>query len=586
MTGQAPQTTLLSDTELAACLGALEGAPYDRYRTLAGKTFRLRAYRVRFRHIQGSPGAFPASVIDLDIHPAELGLPFAVLDGPVRRLAGADFLLRRLRAAIDACGQGNRGADGSGSFQPLALPQQILERNVVRLRPDLVRISLRISLPGSAGSPKILGHEARAMLLDELPAALEHLAAAVADNTDIAVHCAVVEDHAVLRERLAVLGLVAFIADGARLARASGTSDLPGSASDAISFASPPELAVEAEFPNAGRVRGMGIPCGVNVIVGGGFQGKSTLLSALAKGVYPHIPGDGRERVVTCRDAMLVEAEPGRAVRGTDITPFVGVLPGRHVPARFHTDNASGSTSEAAATVEAIAAGSRLLLYDEDSSATNFLIGDPVMRRLVPDDPITPLVERVRGLYASRGISTVLVVGGSSAYLGVADRVVRMRDFRAADVTAEAHALVTSPPADLPWQGGADDRRLSGDNFDPSYRPPRRQIDVAKRIKPLRLAHGVLEYGNDTLDLTALAALVDESQILAIGYALLAARQHDEWRELSPSTLAERLARRLEERSLDLLGELCPETPLFLAMPRLQELAAAINRLRSLRLAG
>jgi hypothetical protein len=330
-------------------------------------------------------------------------------------------------------------------------------------------------------------------------------------------------------------------------------------------------------------LRGLGIRPGVNVLIGGGFHGKSTLLQALAKGIYPHIPGDGRERVATHPDALFICAEEGRSVHGLNISGFIDNLPGSVDAGKFRTNNASGSTSQAAAIVEAVLAGAKLLLIDEDSSATNFLIKDQNMRRLVPEDPITPLFDRVRELYHRFGVSTLIVVGGSSDYLGVAGQVLAMRHYLPEDVADQLRHLVLpepTPPAEpLSME---DNRRVAPGNFDPRYRVRRLGKTLPVRIKPLRLQENILEYGDEQLDLTRLIALVDPHQIVAVGYALLLARERVKNHPMSPTRIAEMICRRIEQKGLNTLSRK-QSRPLFFARPRRLELAGAINRLRSLK---
>lgn len=422
------------------------------------------------------------------------------------------------------------------------------------------------------------------MLTAEMAAIVQALKSSVLEGDRLRVHCDVIEDWVALQNSLSRYGLIAFIADGAILPRRSGVSQAPLKA-DAVPFQAPDQLAVEVEFPNAGRAKGLGIRPGVNVLIGGGFHGKSTLLNALAKGVYPHIPGDGRQRVVTHQDAVSVCAEDGRAVHGLDISGFIDNLPGSVDAKRFQTRNASGSTSEAAAIVEAVLAGAKLLLIDEDSSATNFLIKDHNMRWLIPEDPITPLFDRVRELYERYGVSTLIAAGGSSDYLGVAQHVIAMRNYRPMCLTDRMRQLTLPAPETPPVPLAlSDNRRVLSENFDPAYRARRLGKTIAVRIKPLRLQEKILEYGDEQLDLTTLTALVDPQQVLAIGYALLLARKRVMDSPLSPSGLAAEIHDLIATRGLEILS---PEkdSPLFLARPRRLELAAAVNRLRNLKVA-
>jgi predicted ABC-class ATPase len=568
---------------LSALLQGLDGQPFKAYQELLDQSFYHTSFRFEFIHVQGSPGAFPASVGRLSMDQSELGLHPDCLSTDARRMGASDYLLRAFQRSVDAHTRRNRGARGSGSYQTLHLPPEVLERNVVHWDAGRVRIAFHISLPGSNDN-RVLGRQAADMLTGELAAVVQDFKASVRRGAELRRHCDVIEDWVHMQNMLPSYGLIAFIGDGAILPRRTGASQAPLE-EGAVVFRAPDQMAVEVDLPNAGSMRGLGIRPGVNVLIGGGFHGKSTVLNALVRGVYPHIPGDGRENVITHPDAFFICAEEGRSIQGVNISGFIGELPGKVDPTRFHTQDASGSTSEAAAIIEAVQSGARLLLIDEDSSATNFLIQDPHMRRLIPEDPITPLFDRVQELYERFGVSTLIVAGGSSDYLGAARHVMAMRNYRPVCMTGRVAALnlpgPKKPPDPLRIQ---DKRRMSADNFDPAYKARRLGKTLALRIKPLRLRERVLEYGDTQLDLTRLAALVDPHQVLALGYALLLGRSVLEQKPLSPSDLAAAVSRRIERQGLDILSR-GAAMPLFLARPRRLELAGAINRVRNLKVA-
>ncbi len=573
----------LSWDALGTLLAQIDGAPFGSYAQLSKLTFGTPEFRFRLVHIQGSPGAYPASVGHLIVNKSGLGLQERHLCTAARRTAAADFLLRAFQSAIAIHTRGNRGAQGSGAFQCLPMPPQVLERNLVTFQPQEVRIAFHISLPGSHDN-RVIGDQAASMLITEMPLIVQALRASVSEGRRLDLHCDVVEDWTVLQSRLSFYGLIAFIGDGAILPRKSGISQAPLD-SGVVKFQAPDRMAVQVDLPNSGPARGLGIRPGVNVIIGGAFHGKSTLLDALAKGIYPHIPADGRERVVVHHDAVFICAEEGRAVHGLDISGFIDNLPGKADARRFRTRNASGSTSEAAAIIESVQAGARLLLIDEDSSAANFLGKDLAMRGLIPEDPVTPLLDRAQELYDHYGVSMLLATGGSSDYLGIARQVIAMRNYLPVCLNDEIPGL-DLPGPEIPAEPLkiADCRRLSRENFDPSYRALRLGKSLAARIKPLRLQEKILEYGNAQLDLTKLAALVDPQQVLAIGYALLLARHKLLSKPLSPSDLAAELDHMLTRQGLDILST-GADRPLFLARPRRLELAGAINRLRNLAIA-
>ncbi|MFQ6090904.1 MAG: P-loop domain-containing protein, partial [Candidatus Bipolaricaulia bacterium] len=390
------------------------------------------------------------------------------------------------------------------------------------------------------------------------------------DPAKIKRHVETVEDADFIRENLLERGLVAFVAEGAVLPRESGVSQRP--MEGAIPFRSPRSLRAEFELPNRGRITGMGIPEGVTLLVGGGYHGKSTLLDALAEGVYDHIPGDGREFVVTRADAVNVRAEDGRFIEKVDISPFIGDLPLGIATREFSTKDASGSTSQAANIIEALEIGAKVLLIDEDTSATNFLIRDERMRRLIAagEEPITPLVDKVRPLYREHGVSTVMIMGGSGEFFGVADTVIKLREFVPYDVTVQAKELA-APPVGSDAQFGS----LNGRSPLPGSIDPRKGKKVKIKVRDRRI-----QFGREEIDLSAVEQLVEPAQVHTIGNALhyLAKRYFN-----GQVTLAEALARLeglIEQEGL--LAILPYESGQFSWVRRF-EIAAALNRLRSLR---
>jgi predicted ABC-class ATPase len=335
-------------------------------------------------------------------------------------------------------------------------------------------------------------------------------------------------------------------------------------------------------------VRGLGVPEGITLVVGGGYHGKSTLLRALERGVYPHVPGDGREAVVTRGDAVKIRAEDGRRVERVDVSAFIGRLPGARAADAFSSEDASGSTSQAANIVEALEAGSRLLLLDEDTSATNFMVRDARMQALVAKEhePITPFVDRVRELADSHGVSTVLVMGGSGDYLDVADTVLEMRDWQPRVVTEAAREVARAHPT------GRKAERTGPFTLPAPRAPVPGSLDASKGRREVRISvqgRELLEFGVEKIDLRAVEQLVDPSQTRAIGFLLDQARRRFIDGKAGLPEILDAVEALLEERGLDVLDPLterAPRHPGDFARPRRYEIAAALNRLRSLRVAS
>jgi len=393
------------------------------------------------------------------------------------------------------------------------------------------------------------------------------------EATRARLHVETVEDAEHLRDLLPSLDLVAFVADGSILPRESGASDRP-LREGAVPFRSPEKLRVSVGLPNRGEVFGMGVPEGVTLVAGGGFHGKSTLLSALSWGVYDHVPGDGREFVVSRPDAVKIRAEDGRSVAGVDISAMIGELPGGRSTQDFSTPNASGSTSQAANIAEALEIGTSLLLVDEDTSATNFMIRDERMRELVRREPISPFIDLVRPLHRFLGVSTVVVVGGVGDYLDVADRVILMEDYEPEDATPRAQEIV----AEFPPRAPLGEREM---------RPPRGRrarassIDLRRGRRETARGKGLhtIELGRERVDLSYLEQLAEAGQTEATARIIGEFAAAGESR--SVKRVVEEALDSVSRGGLDSLGGFKGH-PGELSLPRAQEVAAAINRARSL----
>ncbi len=590
---------------LKAQIRQIDGRGYKAYKGLQGR-YRFDRFELWIDHVQGDPFAEP-SRIRLSVPAAIAQLPADSYGEPIRRLALQDFLCRRLALAIDTGVQGQRGSGRSGEIRIASCGQQVLARDALIVEDGRIEARLGLALP--AAGRRVLARDAEAMLFAELPQLVDAgLCYQAMDQAALQAHLDAVQDQDYLRQWLAGAGLVAFVGDGARLPRRSGIDDRPLMAG-AIPFVSPPSLAVEPVLPHAGNIRGMGIPGGVTLIVGGGFHGKSTLLQALERGVYNHIPGDGRERVVTDPTAVKIRAEDGRSINRVDISGFINHLPLGKDTCYFCTDNASGSTSQAANIMEALCAGCRTLLIDEDTSATNFMIRDQRMQRLVAAErePITPLLARIRGLFVQQGVSTLLVTGGSGAYFDVADRVILMDQYRAQDVSDQAHRLTQAlpePSASFEQTGGMAEN--GGTFAAPLDRTAERQLkpdglllDERGRIKMQAFGCDTLRLGDFSIDLARVEQLVEPGQLRAIGWLMTqllqpdprlceheaAKRDHSKLAAPLSDTLLDRAKQALqdiERQGLDRLSPYYPEPHGGLTLPRLQELYAALNRLREL----
>jgi len=563
-----------SREELETTLRRINGRGYRAYRDIEG-SYELPSFSLHIDHVQGDPFAAPSRV-RLALPRPTTGIGDDFVGRAARNRAACDFLTRALARACR--GASRRVGTGRGGEITIDEPgQEVLERSSVNIGDREVEARITIGLP--AAGRRVLGREAARMLLESLPAIVEtRLEARSIDAAALRRHVEAVEDQTILRAMLAENGLVAFVADGAVLPRRSGVDARP-MVEGAVAFESPTALRRQFDLPGTGRVTGLGVPEGVTLIVGGGYHGKSTLLSAIELGVYDHVPGDGRELTVTAEDAVVIRAEDGRSVRGVDISPFISNLPFGRDTRDFSTDDASGSTSQAANIVEAIEAGTSLLLIDEDTSATNFMIRDRRMQELIAKEkePITPFIDRVRQLHRELGISTVLVVGGVGDYFDVADTVIAMDSYEPRDVTENAAAIARRHEADRAVESG------------PTFGRVARRAPVASSLDPRRGRRSVkvdakgvdtILFGRTPLDLSALEQLVSVSQTRAIGDALVLAMSRFMDDDTPIGSLLDRIERELDRQGLDALS---PRRLGGYARPRRQEIAAALNRLRTLR---
>ncbi|MBA2377858.1 MAG: ABC-ATPase domain-containing protein [Rubrobacter sp.] len=560
--------------KLETTLDRIDRKGYGAYKDLSG-SHDFDDFTLFIDRVQRDPFA-PPSLVRVRTKANRFDPP--LFENPVRRFAFEDFLTRCVDEAIRKVVRGNRGSGGSGRIEIQSPSQIVLPRTAMVVDGEYIEARMAVGLPARGRS--VDAKAAKDMLLEELPEIVRRALSPENVDAETALrHVETVEDAESLRDLLPSLGLVAFVADGAMLPRESGASDRP-LREGSIPFESPPEMRIPVELPNRGEVSGMGIPEGVTLVAGGGFHGKSTLLEAISLGVYDHVPGDGREFVVSRGDSVKIRAEDGRSVSGVDISAMIGDLPGGKDTSRFSTPNASGSTSQAANISEALEIGTSLLLVDEDTSATNFMVRDERMRELVRKEPISPFIELVKPLHRNLGVSTIIVVGGVGGYLDVADSVILMEDYAPSEATARAaEAREKFPPrasATPASAGGADVEN-------PSHRTIRASsINLRRGKKETARGRGTdaIELGRERVDLSHLEQLAEPGQTEAIARAIgnfAAGKKDRSLREAVEEALAN-----IERDGLGSLGDF-RGNPGEMSMPRSQEIAAAMNRARSLR---
>jgi predicted ABC-class ATPase len=555
-------------------LRRIDNRGYKAYQDIKGEC-DFDTYSLFVDYVQGDPFAAP-SRMRVRISIKESGFTPEKFSNKIRRIALGDFIARCFADACRRYTRGNRGTGKSGLIAIDQPGQEILERTAVIIDDQYVEARFRVGLP--AFGRRIAARHAEEMLFEELPRIVTNaLRYQALDREKLGTHIETAEDADFLRQKIVEMGFIAFIADGSILPRASGIDNSPLKKGAVVPFQTPDSFRVSLDLPNRGEVTGMGIPRGVTLIVGGGYHGKSTLLNAVELGVYNHIPGDGREFVVSDPTLMKIRAEDGRRIEKVDISPFISNLPFGKNTGDFSTDDASGSTSQAANIIEALESGAGVIVMDEDTSATNFMIRDHRMQDLVSKDhePITPFIDKVRQLYSDLGVSTILVIGGSGDYFDVADHVMCMEEYRPLDVTKKAYAIAEQYRAERRPEGGAHFGRVTpripqAGSFDAS----RGKRDVKISSKGLQ----TIDFGTHRIDLGAVEQLVDISQTRAIGDAIQYATRYMDGRR-SMKQVIDLIMNELDRSGLEILNRIpVGDYACFRGL----EFAAAVNRLRTL----
>lgn len=564
--------------ELQRELRSINRKSYPAYKGLKG-AYQFPDYQLFIEHVQGDPFAAP-SALRIFVPHSKAKFPERYYWDKYSKVALQDALLRRF-AEISAkfCYQA-KGSGKSGVIQVSHCGQEVLERTACEITKEGIHIRFFVGFP--ANGRTINSGELEKILFVYLPKCVEMSLyhRKVPERETEQVIC-LKEDQRVIREELKKRGLIAFVANGSILPRQSGNSDLP--MKDAVPFQSPKSMEITIQLRHRGSITGMGIRKGITLIAGGGYHGKSTLLEALEKGVYDHIAGDGREFVITDDTAWKLRAEDGRKIKDVDISLFINHLPNGGNTRRFSTLDASGSTSQAANIIEAIEAKSQVLLIDEDTSATNFMVRDELMQRVIQKDkePITPFLERARDLYEKAGISTILVVGSCGSYFYIADQIIQMDNYCPVDITEKTRKLLKEyKKPDCEAEGFALPSEKRSISFGSSVvrRKNYRGTGMVEEHEKLKvMGRESLMLGQEQLDLRYLEQLADREQTQTLGYLLKYAKEQYSGKTTDLTALMESLIRKLEKEGIgSVSGQ--KEIPAGMAMPRRQEIYACFNR--------
>ena len=557
--------------ELKNELFKIDGKGYKAYKVLEGK-YDFKKYVLSIDHVQGDPFASPSRVrIIIDNKIAQI--PEELFDNKNKEIAVCDFLTRLFSKNIRNQNEKIFGSGKSGLIEISRCPQEILERTAIIRNKSFFEARFYVGFPARGRS--VLARELEKIIFNIIPNIVE--STFIYENIDklaLINRVKLIEDQFYIRKNLKEKGLVAFVANESILPRESGVSARP--LRNGKKFISPQALEVEFDTPNRGKIKGMGIPKGITLIIGGGYHGKSTLLRALELGIYNHIEGDGREFVITDESALKVRAEDGRAITSTDISLFINNLPNGKDTIKFNTENASGSTSQAANIIEAIESKSKVLLIDEDTSATNFMIRDDIMQQLVvkEKEPITPFIDVAKSLYKQLGISTILVAGSCGDFFDIADLVIQMDSYEPYEVTAKAKELSRGKVS------LRDDLDISIDF--------RRVLDKGsisegpKGIKIKTLGKDGLSINKENIDLKSVEQIVDGEQINTIGIAIKFIEDKYSGKNLTIEKIVDEIEKDITKNLIGI--DNIKGGNGSLAMPRKQEILCAINRLRTLKI--
>ncbi len=563
--------------DLQEILRRIDHRGYPAYKDTAG-SYQFGSYVLSIDHVQGDPFASPSKV-SIHIEGKQAGFPAEMTQKKHTRTALADALIRRFAKEADQYSHKAKGSGKSGLICVSRPGQEVLERSACEISSESGDLIFRLEIGFPANGRTINATELGRILFQFLPACVQKaLFYKNADQKHLQQVKELAEDQNAIRGQLKERNLAAFVADGTVLPRESGVSDRP--MKQAVAFRTPESMAVELTLPYAGKLRGMGIPHGVTLIVGGGYHGKSTLLKALERGVYNHIAGDGREYVITDDTAVKIRAEDGRSICKTDISMFINGLPNGKNTKSFVTEDASGSTSQAANVIEAMEAGTRLFLIDEDTSATNFMIRDELMARVVhPNmEPITPFIDRVEELSADYGISTILVAGSCGSYFYKADHVIQMMQYQPQEITQLAKQEAAR------FAGMTKDKPALKAAQQPVFHrvfTAGKKSAANDRGKVKGMGKDAVSIDRDTIGLRYVEQLVDSEQTMLLGYMVKYAKQHLINGKRDLKEVAEYLEQLVQKQGL---GAVCEGRylPCNLAAVRVQEIFACLNRCRTL----
>ena len=566
-------------TELETLLMSINRKSYPAYKELKGN-YIFPDFQLNIEHVQGDPFASPSRV-SVYLKKVQADFPEAYYESKHKRIALQDYLIRKFANAVNQYAFQAKGSGKSGLIRVSRCGQEVLERSALGITNGELLVRFEVGFPANGRTINAL--ELKKIFFEYLPSIVRKtLYYKNCKKDELKAVIELAEDQQFIREELKKRDLVAFVANDSILPRESGVSKRP--MRKCIRFQSPETMEVEMDLPNHGMIRGMGISKGITLIVGGGYHGKSTLLKAIEQGIYNHIAGDGREYVIACEDAVKVRSEDGRSITHVNISPFINDLPNKKDTRDFSTEDASGSTSQAANVVEAVQAGSKLLLIDEDTCATNFMVRDQLMQKIVSGnkEPITPFTQQAREMYERLDVSVVMVAGSSGAYFYIADHIIQMDNYRVVDITKHVKNVIEKEEISEDKESRISVTEL----MNPSIKPRILKSEAVEKkhgqIKIKQFGNSGFSIGKTEVDLKYLEQLTDIEQTTTLGHCLKMLVVEMEKKPQNLDVLVDNLWKKIQLKGFSVLFEE-KYLPVDLAQVRKIDIYMCVNRYRGLR---
>ncbi len=550
-------------------LKRIDGKSYKLYKDIKGR-YNFKDYILEIIRVQGDPFAAP-SLFSIEIDLKKYSYDKELYKNLSRKVAFEDYVLRRFARSVWENSGKKKGSGKSGLIAVYTPKQEIIKRSAVEINGGTLSVKFYAGLP--AAGRRILAKAAIDMIFRDLPKIASCLKPEKLGIPGLKKQVETNEMVDFIREEMQKHDIISFVANKSVLARMSSVDDRP--MKGAVYFTSPEHLKHSIRLPNGKLVEGMAIKKGVTLVTGGGFHGKSTLLNAIEKGVYNHIPGDGREFVLTDPSAVKIRAEDGRSIQNVDISNFINNLPFEKDTSSFYTENASGSTSQACNIMEAVESGSKLLLIDEDTCATNFMVRDVKIHELISKDkePITPFIEKINALKNVADVSVIVVVGGLGDYFDVADTVLMLDEYRVRDITQKAK--------EVSRKYKREHIKLDDAEFKIKHRSLNekhcRELWKDPRAKTKNRGLDELSLGREVVDLRSIEQLIEEGQVRFIGDVI---KKLFKYEELKKMTFREIIDKYEEEMDNSGISSYLGTRSGSLAFSRKYEVAAAISRIR------